>query len=137
MGQAHLDTTIPAQPTEPFSPRPKQGKPSPRLHQRLAGEIRPASSRWTTVEWPESKPVHCVVTDRFGVRREGRAHRSGGFHSGANWVVGSDGGGAEEQPRAPARRSRELPASVWSSGQCRQVRRGTGAAFRGSSTMAA
>jgi hypothetical protein len=45
------------------------------------------------------------VADRFGGRREGRAHRSGGFNGGANQAVGSDGGGAEEQLRAPTRRS--------------------------------
>jgi hypothetical protein len=42
------------------------------------------------------------VADRFGGRREGRAHRSKGFHSGANRAAGSDGAGAEEQLRAPA-----------------------------------
>jgi hypothetical protein len=62
------------------------------------------------------------VTDRFGGRREGRAHRSERFH----------GGGAEEQPRASPRGSRELPASVQSSGRCQGVRRGTGVTFHGS-----
>jgi hypothetical protein len=47
-----------------------------------------------------------------------------GFHDGANRVVGSDNGGAEEQPRAPARGSREHPASVRSLGRCREVQRG-------------
>jgi hypothetical protein len=47
-------------------------------------------------------------------------------------VARSDGGGAEEQPRAPARRSRELSASV----QCQELRRGTGAAVHDGSTMA-
>jgi hypothetical protein len=61
------------------------------------------------------------VADWFGGHREGRADRSGGFHGGANRVAGSDGGVAEEQPRAPTRRSRELPASVRSSGWCREV----------------
>jgi hypothetical protein len=50
-------------------------------------------------------------TDLGGFRGEG-AHRSRGFHSGANRPVGCDGGGAEEQPRAPARWSRELTVSV-------------------------
>jgi hypothetical protein len=36
------------------------------------------------------------VTDRFGSRREGRAHQSGGFHGSANQAAGSDSGGAEE-----------------------------------------
>jgi hypothetical protein len=57
------------------------------------------------------------VTDRFGGRREGRAHWSGGFHNYVNRAARSDAGGAEEQPRALARRSRELPASVRSLGQ--------------------
>jgi hypothetical protein len=61
------------------------------------------------------------VTDRFGSWREGRAHRSRGFHGGTNRVVGSDGGGVEEQMRAPTRRSRELPTSVRSSGRCQGV----------------
>jgi hypothetical protein len=77
------------------------------------------------------------VVDQFGGRREGRAHRSGGFHDGANRAVGSDGGGAEEQPRAPARRSRELPTLVRSLGWCRGVQRGTRVAFRDGSTMVA
>jgi hypothetical protein len=33
------------------------------------------------------------VADRFGGRRVGRAHRSGGFHGGANRASGSNGGG--------------------------------------------
>jgi hypothetical protein len=48
---------------------------------------------------------------------------------GLKWAVRSGSGrpemngvgGAEEQPRAPARRSRELPALVRSSGRCRGV----------------
>jgi hypothetical protein len=77
------------------------------------------------------------VADRIGGRRDGRAHRSRGFHGGINRAVGSDGGGAEEQPRVPARESRELPASVQSSGWCREVQRGVGAVVRSGSTMAA
>jgi hypothetical protein len=38
---------------------------------------------------------------------------------------------------APARRSRELSASVWSSEWCRGVQRGTGAAVHGGSMTAA
>jgi hypothetical protein len=45
------------------------------------------------------------VADRFGSQREGRAHRSGGFHDGANRAAGSNCGGAEEHLRAPAQRS--------------------------------
>jgi hypothetical protein len=66
------------------------------------------------------------VADRFGSRREGRAHWSEGFDGSANRTAGSDGGGAEEQPRAPVRRSRELPASVRSSGGVREFRGGSG-----------
>jgi hypothetical protein len=77
------------------------------------------------------------VADRIGDRREGRAHRSRVFYSGANRVAGSDSGGAEEQPRALARGWRELPALVQSSGWCRKVRRGTGAVVCGGSMMAA
>jgi hypothetical protein len=77
------------------------------------------------------------VADRFGGRREGRAHQKGGFHGGANRAEGSDDGGVEEQPRASARRSRELPVSVRSSGRCRGVWRGTGVVFHGGSMMAA
>jgi hypothetical protein len=36
------------------------------------------------------------VANRFGGRREGRAHRSGGFHGDTNRAAGSDGGGVEE-----------------------------------------
>jgi hypothetical protein len=59
----------------------------------------------------------------WGFGEEG-AHRSRGFHSGANRVAGSDGGGVEEQARAPASGSRELPVSVRSSRRCREVRMG-------------
>jgi hypothetical protein len=41
-------------------------------------------------------------------------------------VAGSNGGGAEEQPRALARGSRELTTSVRSSGRCRGLQRGRG-----------
>jgi hypothetical protein len=51
--------------------------------------------------------------------------------------VGNDGGGAEEQLRALARGSRELMASVRSSGRCQGVQRGTGAAVHGGSMTAA
>jgi hypothetical protein len=45
---------------------------------------------------------------------------------------------AVEWPESkPARRSRVLPVSVWNSGRCRGVRRGTGAAFHGGSMTAA
>jgi hypothetical protein len=65
-----------------------------------------------------------------------KAHRIMGFHDGANRVVGSDNGGAEEQPRAPARGSREHPASVRSLGRCREVQRGGGAVVCGGSMTA-
>jgi hypothetical protein len=64
------------------------------------------------------------VADRICGRREGRAHRNRGFH-GVNRAAGSDGGGAEEQLRASARGSRELPASVRSSGWCQEVHGGS------------
>jgi hypothetical protein len=76
------------------------------------------------------------VRDRFGGFGEEGAHRCRGFHGDTNRVAGSDGGGAEEQPRAPARGSRELPVSVRSSGWCWEVRRGTRAVVCGSSMMA-
>jgi hypothetical protein len=76
------------------------------------------------------------AADRICGRREGRAHRSRGFH-GVNRAAGSNGGGAEEQLRASARGSRELPASVRSSGWCQEVRRWTGAAVHGGSMMVA
>jgi hypothetical protein len=37
-------------------------------------------------------------------------------HGGSVWPERNGGGGAEEQPRVLARRSGELPASVWSLG---------------------
>jgi hypothetical protein len=48
-----------------------------------------------------------------------------------------DGGRAEEQPTVPARGSRELTASVRSSGWCQGVWRGTGAAVHGGSMRTA
>jgi hypothetical protein len=42
----------------------------------------------------------------------------------------------EEQPRGPARGSREFMASVWSSGRCQGVQRGTGAVVHSGSMMA-
>jgi hypothetical protein len=54
----------------------------------------------------------------------GPTGEGGGVHSGANRAVGSDGGGAEEQPRASARGSRELTASVQSSGGVGEFRGG-------------
>jgi hypothetical protein len=77
------------------------------------------------------------VVDRIGGRREGMAHWSRGFHSGANQVAGSDSGGADEQLRAPARGLRELSASVRRAGRCRGVWRGTRVAVHGGSMTAA
>jgi hypothetical protein len=54
-----------------------------------------------------------------------------------NRAVRSSSGGAEEQPKVPTRKSRELPASVQSSGRCWEVRRGTWVVFRGGSMTAA
>jgi hypothetical protein len=54
------------------------------------------------------------VTDRFGRQREG-GHWSGGFHGGSNRVEWSDGGGAEEQPRASAQRSQSGGEFGWRS----------------------
>jgi hypothetical protein len=42
----------------------------------------------------------------------------------------------QEQPRVPARGSREFTASVRSSGQCRGVQRGTRLAVHGGSMLA-
>jgi hypothetical protein len=42
----------------------------------------------------------------------------------------------EEQPRGPARGSREFTASVWSSGRCQGVQRGTGAVVHSGSMTA-
>jgi hypothetical protein len=77
------------------------------------------------------------VADRIGDRREGRAHWSRGFQGGTSRAAGSDGGGAEEQWRASVRGSWELTVSVWSSGQCQGVQRGTGAAVCIGKMMAA
>jgi hypothetical protein len=77
------------------------------------------------------------VPDWIGGRREGRAHRSRVFHGSANRAVESDSGGAEEQLRAPARGSRDLLASVRSSGRCQEVQWGIGVAVHGGSTTVA
>jgi hypothetical protein len=68
----------------------------------------------------------------FLLSRNGVWHHGGSVRPERN-----GGGGAEEQPRAPARRLRSLLASVWSSGRCRGVWRVTVPAFHGGSTMAA
>jgi hypothetical protein len=52
----------------------------------------------------------------WGFGEEG-ARRSRGFHGGTNRVAGSDGGGAEEQPRVPTMGSWELMALVRSLGR--------------------
>jgi hypothetical protein len=117
-----------------FWPEVKQGWPSPSSASATCG-WNPAD-RWPVGGGGVPREKADRVVDRFGGWREGRAYQSGGFHGGANWVMWSDGGGAEEQPRALARSSRELPASVWTSGWCREVWRGTGAAVHDGSTMA-
>jgi hypothetical protein len=53
-----------------------------------------------------------------------------------NRVAGSDGGGAEEQPRAPATVLRELLTTVQSLGCRWEGKRGTGVAVHGGSTTA-
>jgi hypothetical protein len=75
MGQAHLATTFPTQPTEPLDPRQNKGDLLPHRHWRFAGEIRPASGRWAAVEWLESKSAGwqtgLVAEERGGLTRKG------------------------------------------------------------------
>jgi hypothetical protein len=160
MGQTHLAMAFPAQPTEPFSLRPKQGRSSPPFAP-VSCRRNPAGGGGVAGEQAGE------VMDRFGGRREGRSslegfsvaegigdgeemaargsrgHRRGpsgrggctwrcdawgaietvegwleqAVCGGSVWLERNDGGGAEEQPTTPVRRSGELPASVRSSGQ--------------------
>jgi hypothetical protein len=104
-------------PSQPFGPRQRQGRPSP---SSALVAYRQKSDR-SAVGGGVVEEQAGRVADRIGGR----------IHGGANRAVGSDGGGADEQPRAPARRSRELSASVRSLRRCQGARRGTGVAVHG------
>jgi hypothetical protein len=80
----------------------KQGRPSPPLAP-VTCQQNPAG--WRAVGGGRIAGEQADrVADRFGSRREGRAHRSGGFHGGENRAAGSDSGGGEDELRVPARR---------------------------------
>jgi hypothetical protein len=89
---------------KPIWPRPSQPNPqslSARDETREAfspvgtGDL-PAKSGWPVDGGGVVGEQASGVIDRFVGRREGRAHRSGGFHGGANRAVGSNGGGVVE-----------------------------------------
>jgi hypothetical protein len=117
-----------------FSARGReQGNSLPYRHRWLAGKIQPANGRWSWGQRPRSKPRRWGLL--WGLGGDGRLTKEagGGDVLGRQVRVGER---PEEQPRVPARGSSEFTASVRSSGQCRGVWRGTGAAVRGGSTMA-
>jgi hypothetical protein len=61
----------------------------PRRHQRLVGKIRPASDRWSAVEWPGSKPVGwwtgLVAEERGGAHRKACLQQRGSVAGKGLW----------------------------------------------------